>query len=54
MGQGCVRIRWASRTVVLSTCPDTLLAVVGAFQFCEVGIRIDRSKKYRFVLRVSL
>jgi hypothetical protein len=37
---------------MLSTSSDTLLAVVGASQFCEIGIRINSPKENGFVLRV--
>src|SRR5260221_13939742 len=39
---------------MLSTSSDTLLAVVGASQFCEIGIRIHSPKENGFVLRVML
>lgn len=40
----------ASRTVMLPTSSDTLLAVIGTFQFCEIGMGINGSEKYCFVL----
>ena len=43
-----------SRTVMLSTSSDALLAVVGASQFCEIGIRINSPKENGFVLRGML
>ena len=43
-----------SRTIMLSTSSDALPAVVGASQFCEIGIRINSSKENGFILRVML
>ena len=42
----------ASRTVMLSTRSDALLAVIGTFQFCEIGMGINGSKENRFVLGI--
>lgn len=52
--KGVYTYKNVSRTVMLSTCPDAFLGVVGAFQFCEVGIGINCSEENRFVLRVIL
>jgi hypothetical protein len=38
------------RTVMLSTRSDTLLAVIGTSQFCEIGVGIHGSEENRFVL----
>lgn len=35
----------ASRTVMLSTSSDALLAVIGTSQFCEIGMGIDGSEE---------
>jgi hypothetical protein len=35
----------ASRTVMLPTCSDTFLAIIGTFQFCEIGMGINGSKE---------
>lgn len=35
----------ASRTVMLSTRSDALLAVIGTSQFCEIGMGIDGPKE---------
>jgi hypothetical protein len=40
-----VYIVGASRTVMLSTRSDALLTVIGTFQFCEIGMGINGSKK---------
>jgi hypothetical protein len=40
-----VYIVGASRTVMLSTRSDALLAVIGTFQFCEIGMGINGSKE---------
>ena len=34
-----------SRTVMLSTCSDALLAVIGASQVCEIGMGINGSQE---------
>jgi hypothetical protein len=40
-----VHIVGASRTVMLPTRSDTLLTVIGTFQFCEIGMGINGSKE---------
>jgi hypothetical protein len=40
-----VHIVGASRTVMLSTCSDALLAVIGTFQLCEIGMGINSPKE---------
>lgn len=42
----------ASRTVMLSTRSDALLAVISTLQFCEIGMGINGSKENRFVLGI--